>query len=187
MLLVAGLCLHLIIILYLFSGCSCNIAPFLSDKTVIPYFKINFLALIASATWGSSYYFSELTHSKLCDSTISSHFVLSNFLKARRRRKTAFWVCWLKPNSRLENLTTAPWTAAIGCSNMTLLLMFVYCVFRYRQTLPVVFVAERLAFESVTQFVEFAAPFSLTYSGEGATLLDCKTSMAAIGTLWGEP
>ncbi|XP_046399506.1 leukocyte receptor cluster member 8 homolog isoform X2 [Ischnura elegans] len=52
----------------------------------------------------------------------------------------------------------------------------------YRQYLPVIFVAQELAFESEKDFREFAAPFSLTYSEDGEKI-DCKASMAALPNL----
>jgi len=53
-------------------------------------------------------------------------------------------------------------------------------MFRYRQTIPVVLLAERLGFQGVSQFLEFAAPFGLTYTGQEGNLLCCKTSMAVL-------
>lgn len=53
----------------------------------------------------------------------------------------------------------------------------------YRQNLPVIFVAQELAFDSEKDFREFAAPFSLTYTEDGEKI-DCKASMAALPNFW---
>ncbi|XP_071451006.1 leukocyte receptor cluster member 8 homolog isoform X2 [Hetaerina americana] len=52
----------------------------------------------------------------------------------------------------------------------------------YRQYLPVIFVAQELAFESEKDFRDFAAPFSLIYSEDGEKI-DCKASMAVLPNL----
>ncbi|CAG9821756.1 unnamed protein product [Phaedon cochleariae] len=58
---------------------------------------------------------------------------------------------------------------------------YLKCIIKsYRQNVSVNFVVQELAFKSPAECVEFLEPFSLCFGDHERTLIDCKSSMAAL-------
>ncbi|KAJ8924823.1 hypothetical protein NQ315_000977 [Exocentrus adspersus] len=61
---------------------------------------------------------------------------------------------------------------------------YLKCIIKsYRQNVTVSFVMQELAFKSTEECIEFLDPFSLTFVDNEKTLIDCKSSMAALSTI----